>query len=330
MGAGSLLLAGSVLVSPASAATSPTCGGTVAGSATLTSNLSCSGPNSGITLGSGSTLDCKGFAILADPAVAGEGPGIRVTSNSSVVNCTVKYFDAGIFLQPGGGNVISNNLVQDNITSGNAINFGDGILADGSVNNKIDHNAVVHNGPFDGIGLINKSTGNVIQANTVTNNNVPTLNAGGTPILNQDDGIRIEGPGAVNNQVSGNTVSGSGLEGIAVFGDQGTGNRNTGTSIIGNTVTGNGFNTLNRQGSGIRLFLKADSSYVANNILRGNAASGVHVDSTSNTITGNSATGNNAAGGASFDLLDTNANCDANYWKANAYGTAQPPCAARR
>ncbi len=202
-----------------------------------------------------------------------------------------------------------------------------------SSNNQITKNTVDHNGAFDGIGLIGKSNGNLIQYNSVTNNNLVTRNPAGTPIVNQDDGIRIEGPGATNNQVLFNTVSGSGLEGIAVFGDQRTGFGNTGTVINGNSVTGNGFNSLNRQGSGIRLFLIGNNTQVTNNRSSNNAANGIEVDSLDNTITGNVATANSAAGsppprtGTAYDLLDTNPTCDANAWHANTFVSAHPACA---
>jgi parallel beta-helix repeat protein len=332
-GAGSLMLLGTALVSPASAAPQPSCGNTVLASVTMTGNLSCSGRNSGIAVAPGVNLNCNGFSILGDPSVVGEGPGITVNKSSTVTNCTVKYFNAGIALKSGGGNnVISNNTVQDNISLGSA-DFGDGIALDTSSNNQITGNTVNHNGPYDGIGLIGKSNNNLIQFNSVTNNNVVSMTRTGIPTVNQDDGIRIEGPGAMNNRVQFNTVSGSGLEGIAVFGNQGTGINNTGNIIDANTVSGNGNNTLNRQGSGIRLFLTANNTQVTNNTVTGNAANGIEVDSLNNTITGNAATGNSAAGSppprsaAAYDLLDTNPTCDANAWHNNTYGTAHPACA---
>jgi len=329
-GGGGLTLLGTALISPASAGPS-LCGGTVATNLTLTGNVTCSGAASGITLAAGVTLDCRGFSVLGDPAVKGEGPGIVVEKNSKVTHCIVKYFDAGIYLDTGGsGNLITANTVADNIGTGD---FGDGIAGDTTTGNRIVQNTVSHNGPFDGIGLIGKSNNNLIQFNTVANNDVPSVNRLGVPTVNQDDGIRIEGPGAMNNKVRYNTVAGNGLDGIAVFGNQGTGFNNTGTIISGNSVSGNGFNTLNRQGDGIRLFLTGNNTQVTSNTVTGNAANGIRVDSLSNTITGNRATGNSAAGSpppksaAAFDLLDSNPTCDANVWHMNVYGTAQPACA---
>ncbi len=311
-GAGGLTLLGTALISPASAGSGSLCKTTITTNTVLTGNVSCSGRNSGITLANGVTLDCNKFSILGDPAAKGEGPGITVTQNSTVRNCTVKYFDAGIYLQPGGNNIITMNTLQDNVGTGN---YGDGIAADTSSNNQITANTVSGNGPYDGIGLVGKSNNNLIQYNSVTGNNAP--NGGG-----QDDGIRIEGPGAQNNRVQYNTVSGNGLDGIAVFGNQGTAFNNTGTIINGNTVSGNGFNGVTRPGHGIVLFLSGNQTKVTNNSVIGNAGNGIRVGSLSNTITGNVAKGN-----TSTDLFDSNVACDANAWHQNTYGTAQPACA---
>nr|MDQ6949594.1 right-handed parallel beta-helix repeat-containing protein [Actinomycetota bacterium] len=189
-GASSLMLLGTVLVGQASAGPiAPSCGSTVVIGGTLTGPLSCSGPNSGIILAPGVNLDCNGYSIMGDPNVTGEGPGITLTARSTVSNCTVRYFDAGIYIQPGaGGNRITTNTVEDNVGTGD---YGDGIVLDTSSGNTISGNTVSRNGPFDGIGLVGKSSNNLIEFNTVTNNNVPN---GGR----QDDGIRIEGPGAKN------------------------------------------------------------------------------------------------------------------------------------
>jgi len=308
-----LTLISTAFVSPASAAHIASCGGTVSAPiAYLTGDLNCSGPNSGVTVAPGTTLDCSYYSILGNPASTGEGPGIKVTQNSTVRNCTVKYFDAGIYLQPGGSNIITMNTLQDNVGTGN---YGDGIAADTSSNNQITANLVSGNGPYDGIGLVGKSNNNLVQYNTVSNNNVP--NGGG-----QDDGIRIEGPGAQNNRVQYNTVSGNGLDGIAVFGNQGTGVNNTGNIIDANTVSNNGSNGVTRPGHGIVLFLTANQTTVTNNTVTGNAGNGIRVGSLSNTITGNYAKYN-----TSTDLFDTNAGCDANAWHMNTYGTALPACA---
>lgn len=311
-GAGGLTLLGTALASPASAGNA-LCGSTVSANLTLTGNVNCSGLNSGIRVANGITLDCNKFSILGNAAAKGEGPGITVTQNSTVRNCTVKYFDAGIYIQPGAGNnLITINTLQDNVGTGN---YGDGIATDTSSNNRITANTVSSNGPYDGIGLVGKSNNNLIQFNTVSNNNVPS--GGG-----QNDGIRIEGPGAQNNRVQYNTVSGNGLDGIAVFGNQGTPFNNTGTIINGNSVTGNGYNGVTRLGHGIVLFLSGNQTTVTNNTSTGNAADGIRVGSLSNTITGNVATGNMV-----IDLHDLNAGCNTNAWHNNKFGTAQPACA---
>lgn len=128
------------------------------GSTASTDDLTCSGASSGVTLGNRTTLDCDGHSILGNAAAQGEGPGIIVQTNITVMNCTVKYFDAGIYLNDNGrNNVINNNTVEDDVGGGN---FGDGIAVSISSNNQITDNTVKGNGPYDGIGMVGKSTGN--------------------------------------------------------------------------------------------------------------------------------------------------------------------------
>ncbi|HWC11605.1 MAG TPA: hypothetical protein VG455_10310 [Acidimicrobiales bacterium] len=52
-----------------------------------------------------------------------------------------------------------------------------------------------------------------------------------------------------------------------------------------------------------------------------NAQHGILVGGQSNAILGNVARGNLV-----LDLRDTNANCDANVWSNNRFGTASPEC----
>jgi parallel beta-helix repeat protein len=121
-----------------------------------------------------------------------------------------------------------------------------------------------------------------------------------------------------------------------LFADQLIGLKNTGHEVYGNTVEGNGFHEFgHRKGDGIRLFGSpanpavggADSTYVQDNQVHGNAANGIRVDSKNNTITSNDARDNAAFPGVTaFDLQDTNAGCDNNVWSANLFDTATPAC----
>lgn len=313
------------LASPAASAPAPVkCGTVITVDTTLTANV---GPcaRGGLVIGAdGITLDLGGFGVLGRANRTGDGVGILLSGRTDVTvqNGRVIDFDAGVGIVGGSANTIGDLLVKDNIGS-NKSDFGDGIAVSGSTGNSIVNNDVIHNGPYDGIGLFGPSSGNLVEGNVVSDNNV-----GATP----DDGIRIEGPGATNNIIRGNTVTGSALDGIAIFSDQRTGNFNTGNVIEGNTVSANGFGLLAaRPGDGIRTFLRANENVIRNNRVHDNAGSGILIaeGSLSNQILTNTSTGNArqaAAASPRYDLHDLNPACDANVWSGNTYGSAFPAC----
>jgi parallel beta-helix repeat protein len=109
-------------------------------------------------------------------------------------------------------------------------------------------------------------------------------------------------------------------DGIALFGS-------SNNTIRGNTAQSNGVY------SGISLVGNSDNNLVDSNVVQGNAASGIRVNSTNNAIRSNTAVQNARrvnqgtinAGGA-FDLHDTRPGSDANVWRANTYGTRSQPC----
>lgn len=89
------------------------------------------------------------------------------------------------------------------------------------------------------------SDANVISRNEIHDNNVLGVGGSGCGRADQDEGVRIEGPGADDNVVDRNNVSGSLLSGIGLHGyvcDPGPGEEleepNTGTVVTRNTVTG--------------------------------------------------------------------------------------------
>lgn len=306
----------------ASSAVPVKCGTVITSSTTLTANV---GPcaRGGLVIGAdGVTLDLGGFAVQGRPNRTGDGAGILLQGRTGVTvkNGRVTDFDAGVALVGGSGNRVENLLVKDNIGTTKRGDFGDGIALSGSSGNVIFNNDVIHNGPFDGIGLFGPSSNNLLEDNVVSGNDVS---------FTADDGIRIEGPGARDNTVRGNTVTASTLDGIAVFADSGTGNFNTGNVIVDNLVTGNGFGLLGaRPGDGIRVFVRANNTTVQGNTVQDNAGSGIFVNAQNNTITGNVATGNarQAAAGTRFDLHDSNTACDNNVWSGNVFGTASQAC----
>ena len=325
VGALAVLLGTALQASPAEAAPRPLkCGTVITENTTLAANV---GPcaDDGLIIGADNViLDLNRFGVLGKANRTGDGVGILIQGHTGVTvrNGRVIDFDAGVAIVGGSANTVTRVLAKDNIGSTKS-DFGDGIAVSASSGNTITNNDVVHNGPYDGIGLFGPSSGNLIEGNVVVDNNV-----GNTA----DDGIRIEGPGATLNTVRGNNVSGSGLDGIAVFSDQATGNLNTGNVIEDNTITANGFALLAaRPGDGIRTFLRANDTVIRNNVVTDNAGSGILIGSgsLSNEILTNTATGNARQASATsprYDLHDANPNCDANVWSGNVFGTAFPAC----
>jgi len=337
------LIAALAALAPALAACTArteTTGSVIPTDTTLTADV---GPcnQGGLLIGADNiTLDLGGHIVRGKPR-AGDGIGISTNGHSGVriANGTVRDFDTGVAIAGGGTNTVDHVTARDNIgpTKVNSkFGLGDGIVINGSSDNTVSANTVVHNGPFGGITILADALGqqsarNEIANNTVVANDVPHSG------VNEDDGIRIEGPNSPDNVVTGNTVRQSGLDGIALFADQGTGLKNSGTVVSFNVVEGNGFHDKgHRKGDGVVLFGSptnaavggADASYVHDNQVHGNAANGIRVASKTNTITGNDATGNAAFPGQSnvFDLNDVNPGCDNNVWVGNVFGTASSAC----
>jgi len=300
-------VAGVVAASPAHA-THVVCGQTITQNTVLDGNV---GPcATGITIGGNNiTLDLNTYTIFGT-STTGEGPGIFIEgrSGNTVRNGTVMAFDAGVAIESGAaGNSVTRMVLQDNIGS-NSGDYGDGVVlfGTGTTGNTVSGNVVRHNGPFDGVGLVGAASGNTITANTIIDNNT-----GG-----QDAGIRIEGPGAKNNVITGNSVRNSGLDGIEGFGFT---NLNSGSTISNNVVAGNARH-------GIVLFRNpaaagAANSIVQNNSISANGGIGLLVQSLNNQLTSNRSNGNTG-----LDLQDTNVECDNNAWHGNQGPKFSPPC----
>lgn len=333
-------------------ATHVACGSVITTNTVLDSDVGpC--PQGGVVVGADNiTLDLNGHRIFGVVGVPADGVGVMLTGRTGVTvkNGTITDFDAGVALVAGGGNTVTGITARDNISALGVGDWGDGIAMNNSIDNVITNNNVIHNGPFDGIGLFGVSKGNTISGNLVKDNNIES-----GPTTNQDDGIRLE-PNTSNNTVTGNTVEGSGLEGIAIFASS------TGNTVTNNVVRDNGFHDKNQQrrGDGIRAFQTGNTNTIQGNSVFGNAASGIRIDSQLNQILTNTTGGNDAAPdvhilladlvvveatvrvvltlasntvdthvpprNAAFDLYDTNPACGLNTWSGNTYGTAFPPC----
>jgi len=294
---------------------------------TLTQDI---GPCSadGIIIGADNvTLSLNGHTVFGKNQLK-DGIGVRVTGRTGVHVLgpgTVKFFDAGVLIDGGSANEVASLTAEDNVGSGNKTDFGDGIAIADSTGNSIHDNIVRRNGPFSGIGvfeLVGDASNNTIDSNTVTDNNLPTVQSSTDHgSVNQDDGIRLE-PGTHDNTVTNNTVTGSGLDGIAVFA------RSTDNLVQGNDVRSNGYHDkLHRKGDGIRVFVTGDRNVVEDNDVFDNAANGIFIGSLNNQILANRTGGNGSTSPTTlFDLRDSNSTCDNNTWSGNTFQTAFPAC----
>lgn len=343
-GAGALVacLAGLAIPATAAAASATVkCGSMITQNTTLASDV---GPcnQGGIVIGADNiTLDLGGHSVLGKPR-NGDGIGISTNGHSRVTieNGIVRFFDTGVGVMGGADNTVTGVTARDNIGTdqfNSKFGRGDGILIYQSNSNSVYGNKSFNNGPFAGITVLGDASSpsvpsahNAIIDNTVTNNDIPHQS------VNEDDGIRIEGPNATGTLIDGNDVEANGLDGISIFADQLTGFKNSGSIITNNTVTGNGFNNeAHRKGDGLILFGSptnaavggADGTTVSGNTVEDNAANGIRVLSEGNTISSNTALYNDAYPNVTaFDLVDAWPACDSNSWSGDTFGTHNQAC----
>ncbi|MDP9075043.1 MAG: right-handed parallel beta-helix repeat-containing protein [Actinomycetota bacterium] len=307
------------------------CGQEITQDTTLVADLTCTNGPALIIAADNVTLDLAGFTVSGDLASGSDSPGIlfRGVHGSTVRDGTVQHFAAGVAIQGGGRNLVQNVTTQDNIGGGN---FGDGIVIDGSTENRIEGNTVLRNGPYSGITLLNKATHNDIRHNIVMDNNMSQ--AGDPSAGRQDMGIRIEGPGASHNKVESNTITGSGGDGITVLpvctnldtGQPCVGEGNRFNRIINNTSNSNG---VSGRGDGIKMFcmqtpVAPSDNTIVGNFTNNNTTYGVCFDARCNK---NEASGNSAHGNGQYDGYDANdPPCETNEWEDNDFLAVNQPC----
>lgn len=341
-----VLLAVTVGTPVASASGAVRCGQVITRNTTLTRDVGPCAGNGLVVAGDHVTLDLNRHRVFgtAAPEAQHDVAGIlfRSTTGAKVTGGTVDHFAAGVVIERGSANTVEHLAVHDNITAcerevhtQSPGLFGDGILVLSSVRNRVRHNLVQHNGPFSGISLVAETdrstgqlTGRVPAGNVVNDNLVQDTNT-----CFGDIGIRIEGPGATHNIVSGNTVERTFLEGIALlsvlnFDVSGFGvtcgdpiafpnlppcppfnppnPANAGNLVVGNRAVAN---ALGQHRSGITLLAFPDTVNPMDNTIRGNQAEGnggsgisviggalgpgVTYGATHNTLVGNTSVGNN-------------------------------------
>lgn len=218
------------------------CGTVITQSTTLHADVGpCNTGHGLVVRGSNLTLDLGGHRVFSDaplprmlptgdpanPIVPADVTGILLdrATGVTVTNGTVHGFSAGVIIDFGGSNRVTNITARDNqgacigedFTTQAVGNYGDGIALFSSTNNRIENNQVLRNGPFSGVSivanvrLINRLIGPAPTGNVVRGNNIDQ-NTG----CFADIGVRVEGPAASNNLVTGNRVSRSFQEGISI------------------------------------------------------------------------------------------------------------------
>lgn len=325
-----VLLVSTFAAGPATAAPASGCGMVITQSTILTADIGPCGRGGIVIAADGISVDLGGHTISGKGST-GDGVGILFdgVTDVRVSNGTVRGFDAGVAIVGGSANEVIRLTIRDNIGSLKASRpaYGDGVVIQSSSSNWIFQNTVTNNGPFGGVSIIADTTtasdSNAIDRNTIIDNDVDRAS------VNENDGVRVEGPNATGTVIMNNTIIANGRDGIAVFGDQGTGFPNAGLYIRDNLVHGNGFHGMsNRKGDGIGLGAGADGGFVFENEVTGNAANGIRVGSVGGSFFANTATGNVRYPGVvgAFDLNDENPSCADNQWDANTFGTANQTC----
>lgn len=238
-------MTGVAVVAPPALAKHVGCGAVISANTVLDGDVGpCSGD--GLTISTpGVTLDLNGHRVFGANA-GGDNAGIRLTNviNVTVAKGTVEGFDAGVVIEGGSANIVRQVTARENINDfgGRPCTLGDGIALLGSDGNTITQSEAIHNGPFGGISLAGDSDNNVVTHNLVRNSNIVSPGTARCGNTRQNEGIRIEGPGAEGNRIENNQVLGSLLAGIGLHSAFCAGGEtpNNGNSLINNTAgTGN-------------------------------------------------------------------------------------------
>ncbi len=272
------------------------CGAVVTTSVQLAADI---GPcqDHGIIVGADNiTVDLNGHQIfgLGGTVVTHQASGVFSDNHTGVVvtNGTIREMYHGVRIRQGSRNLVTRITARNNAG-------GNGIVFETSTDNVASFNTIFRNSGFAGMATFNTNAlpGQSAARNTFTDNVV---------YLNNSHGITIEnGTGHIvrRNQVSANTRDGVGLfSGVS------------GIRVEANQVSANG-------GNGINVRSGANGNTVRANQVHRNGGRGIQVAGQSNQILTNVAAAN------LLDLLDANANCDANVWSGNRFATASPACA---
>lgn len=258
-----------------------------------------------------------GGNIIRNNVIADNGPGNTTShgiylenSFNNIVegNLIAANGGAGVFLYGGSsGNIIRSNRIEGN-EPGNWLSHG--VALDSASNNAIEANIIAMNGGV-GVGLWNRSSGNVIRNNSIERNGPARFVTSHGLYLENSLSNTIE-----DNVVSANSGTGvflnSGADGNLVqdnfIGTDASGTTDLGNSFDGVTIGGSSSNTVQRNviaaNGGAGVFLWGSSS---GNVIRGNRiesnepanwlSHGVALDNASNnTIEANIVAANGGVG----------------------------------
>lgn len=229
----------------------------------------------------------------------------------------VTGFDAGVLIDHGSSNTVTELNIHDNVGSTYAIAslLGDGVAVMHSPANTISDNTVNHNGIFDDISLLGLGTNsNIVQGNSMTNS-LGEFGGDGDGIV-ANPFLELENPqrglSLLSNSILDNTVSGNTGQGISDASD-------VYATVEGNTVTNNAFNGIGV--SSLQNAVADTHDVVQNNTSTGNGQYGIVVASRQNRIVDNVTNGN-----ATNDLADLyqfhhNGSTCYNVWSGNTWGS---------
>jgi len=336
---------GTAWASPASAAP-VRCGAVITRSIVLAADVGpC--PGTGLIVGAdGITVDLGGHRLFGTPGAGdGHGAGIRLPNRRGVTvkRGTVSSFDAGVAVNRGSANTVTGIVARDNRGPADFTNaeLGDGIVLFNSANNRILDNSVIHNGIFDGIGVLGlDANDNVIADNVVTDN----VTEGGDAVFpGEGTGIVIDAFVDPNDPRRGESITGNRVLANLIRNNAGAGISNV-SNVRGiirqNLIEANGFGTpCCQSGNGIGVSRNAMATpitqvLVEQNAVHGNFYSGIKINTEQNRIVSNDAADNNVSHtfGIAFDLADysVRGGCDSNVWMGNRWGSGGyfPACAS--
>ncbi|MDP9356736.1 MAG: right-handed parallel beta-helix repeat-containing protein [Chloroflexota bacterium] len=347
------------------------CGDVITKSTTLVADIGpCAGD--GIIIGADNIrLNLNGHTISGTPGVGnGNAAGIRLPFRTGITitghpgnsgkTGTVTGFDGGVFVNGGSGNTVENLVVIDNIgpPADQEPTLADGIVFFHSAKNRIMNNTVIHNGAYDGIGVLGvNSNDNLIQGNTVertpaTQTDFVADGTGTGILINNfldEDGIAVRrGQPIRNNNLLNNIVRRNDNSGISAI-------ANTDSRIVGNIVEDNGQkgerSVPGRFGGFISIAVASPSNgigltagpiapaatrvLIEGNTVTGNTGNGIFIGTEDNRVTGNRVVGNGGSGAGinRFDLRElparhrsSEAPCAHNVYRDNSFDTAFPDC----